>query len=127
MIRPMLGTILLIEDDVALRTTIAEYLTRRKYAVTAAGTIAEATDALARITPNAVVADINLPDGDGAAFCLAQAARFPNARWILMSGDHERVQLGQRARDIASQSAFSVIDKPVPLRLLNRILAQAVG
>jgi DNA-binding NtrC family response regulator len=123
----MSGTIiLLIEDDAALRAVMAEYLTRRKFAVTAAANLAEAAEALTRIKPNAVVADINLPDGDGAAFCLAQAPNFPNARWILMSGDHERVQLGQRARDIASQSAFSVIDKPVPLRLLNRMLAQAV-
>jgi DNA-binding NtrC family response regulator len=118
-------TILVIEDDTALRTTIVDYLARKKFAVLSAGTLAEAATVLGRNTPHAVVADINLPDGDGAQFCLEQAAKFPDARWILMSGDHERVQLGQRARDIASQSAFSVIDKPVPLRLLNRMLAQA--
>ena len=125
MIQPMSGTILVIEDDTALLSTIVEYLKRRKHTVMGAATLAEATEALAKQAPDVVVSDINLPDGDGAAYCLEQAVKLPNARWILMSGDHERVQLGQRARDIAAQSSFSVIDKPVPLRLLNRMLAQA--
>ena len=120
----MPGTIVVIEDDAALRTTLVDYLVKKRYAVQAAATLTEAIEVLARASPDAVVADINLPDGNGVDFCLEYAKKYPDAQWILMSGDHELVQHGQKARDLAAMPGFAIIDKPVPLRLLNRILAR---
>lgn len=117
-------TVVVIEDEPDLRGMIVEYLGKRGHRVTGCGTLAEAAATLETLVPDAVLSDIRLPDGDGVSFCLDNALRFPNARWILMSGDHDLVRLGQRARDIANMPAFAIVDKPMPLRLLDRILTQ---
>ncbi len=123
----MATTVLVIEDETDLLHMIVEYLGKRGYRATGCTTLMAARKALETSTHDAVLADIRLPDGDGVSFCLENAPRLPNARWILMSGDHELVRDGQRARDIASMPAFTIVDKPVPLRLLERILKQPLA
>jgi DNA-binding NtrC family response regulator len=68
-----------------------------------------------------VVSDINLPDGDGVAFCRDMADTYPETKWVLMSGNADLVRHGNRART----GAFAVIDKPIPLRTLDRFVADA--
>ena len=125
--------ILVIEDDVALRAEIVEFLTRRSHHPTGCGTLAEAAAALNTMTPDAVLSDINLPDGDGVSFCMSNAPRFPGALWLLMSGDDDLVRLGAQLKTKAgSKPAFAIVEKPVPLRLLDRFIggigaAPAVG
>jgi DNA-binding NtrC family response regulator len=119
----MPSTILVIEDDLALRTEIVEFLARRKHAVTPVGSLAEAANALEGMTPDAVVSDINLPDGDGVTFCMNNASRFPGAMWLLMSGNDDLVRLGgQLKTKTADRATFAIVEKPVPLRLLERFI-----
>jgi DNA-binding NtrC family response regulator len=120
--------ILVIEDDVALRAEIVEFLTRRSHQPTGCGTLAEAAAALNVMTPDAVLSDINLPDGDGVTFCMSNAPRFPGALWLLMSGDDDLVRLGAQLKIKAgSKPAFAIVEKPVPLRLLDRFIAGIGG
>jgi DNA-binding response OmpR family regulator len=60
-----MGRILIVEDDVVLRKHLARLFTRADYAVTTAGSRAEALDEVGRTTFDALLLDINLPDGDG--------------------------------------------------------------
>lgn len=62
--------ILLVDDDLSLRHSVAEQLDLRGLRVVQAGSVAEAEDALAS-TGNfaAILLDSGLPDGDGAALC----------------------------------------------------------
>jgi CheY-like chemotaxis protein len=60
--------ILLIEDDVEQRGEILEYMLRRRHRVTACASISEAGEALDGAVPDAVVSDVQLPDGDGVTF-----------------------------------------------------------
>ncbi len=55
---------LVVEDDAASRTAIATILQRRGWDVTAVGTLGEGLREL-HDTPEAVVLDLSLPDGDG--------------------------------------------------------------
>ncbi|MBD3655189.1 sigma-54 dependent transcriptional regulator [Marinobacter sp.] len=57
--------ILLVEDDVSLRTLLAEELELDGYGVTTAGNLAEAVAAITPALPDLVVSDLRLPDGDG--------------------------------------------------------------
>jgi DNA-binding NtrC family response regulator len=117
--------ILLIEDDPALRTEILEHLIRRRHRVIAVGSLAEALEALdgaGRSVPDAIVSDIRLPDGDGVHFYVENAKRFPNTRWILMSGNHDLVRVGNQIKSAGDLPPCAVVDKPLPLRLMDRFL-----
>jgi DNA-binding NtrC family response regulator len=123
----MSAHVLLIEDDDDLRSELLQHLLRRSYRVTACATAGEAKTALenvaAVLAPDVVVSDIHLPDGDGVSFLVANARRFPRTRWILMSGNHELVRLGNRFRNLSEAPDCTVIDKPVPLHLLDRFIS----
>ena len=123
----MSAHILLIEDDHALRAEILDYLVRHDKRVTACGTLAEAREALRPGNgnfgrPDVVVADISLPDGDGASFYVENASRFPEAKWILMSGNHDLVRLADRLKENPDLPTCAVVDKPMPLRLMTRFI-----
>ena len=124
-----MSTVLLIEDDLALREVMASYMVRRGHTVVSCGSVADARRSLQQLEangkrPQSVVADINLGDGNGLDFCLKLAPRMPETQWIVMSGDHELVRQAGHAKDPAAMAEIAVIDKPVPLRLLNRYLLQ---
>ena len=118
----MATTILLIEDDDALRAEILDYLLRRRYSVTPCSCIADAEAALADAPPDIVIADIRLPDGDGLSFYVENARQSAGTRWILMSANHDLVRLGKQLQAVSDLSPCSIVDKPVPLRLLDRAL-----
>ena len=120
--------ILVIEDEEDLRSEIVEFLVRRGHCPTGCSTLAQAAAALETMTPNAVFSDINLPDGDGVNFCVHNAPRFPGTMWLLMSGDDDLVRLGGQLKNIAgTKPAFSIVEKPVPLRLLDRFIGGIGG
>ena len=79
--------VLLIEDDDELRSAIVEYLLCRRHRVTVCSSIAEASEVLAdlpaAISPDAIMSDVFLADGDGVGFFLKMSSRFPEMRWIL--------------------------------------------
>jgi CheY-like chemotaxis protein len=65
--------ILLVEDDPALRATLAEVLEERGYQVDTAGNGRQALDTLDRTpTPSAILLDLAMPVMDGWAFRAAQ-------------------------------------------------------
>lgn len=111
--------ILVIEDDVASREEVRDFLLRRLHTVRDVGRIAEARLAIDERAPDLVISDINLPDGDGAAFCVEQAPRYPNTRWLLMSGDPGAVHRGRQLKIDNDAPPFSVLSKPVSLRMLD--------
>ena len=57
--------ILLVEDEEAISEPLAEHLERDGFAPEVAATIAEARDAYDRETPDLILLDVMLPDGDG--------------------------------------------------------------
>ncbi len=64
----MAESILLVEDDAALRSGLKELLERQGYEVRTAATASEARSGCAA-SPSLIVLDVTLPDGDGVALC----------------------------------------------------------
>lgn len=120
-----MATILVIEDDNDLRGEILDFLKRRQIAVRACENIQEAEQAITEMKPDVVLSDICLPDGDGASFCMKHAGKFPDAKWLLMSGNQELVRQGNRLKNVAEAPPFAVLDKPVPLRFLHTYIKSA--
>jgi DNA-binding NarL/FixJ family response regulator len=69
--------VLIVDDDAAFRRTIGAVLTARGYEIAGeASSLAEARLAIPRLNPDAVLLDVNLPDGNG----ISLAADLPPTR-----------------------------------------------
>jgi len=76
--------VLIVDDDPGFRAIAADALTTRGYHVVGeTGTIAGARAAVASLRPDAVLCDINLPDGNG----LVLAGELRPLRVLLTSSD----------------------------------------
>ena len=67
--------LLYVEDDNALRQSIAYILTQKGYVVTQAGTGREALESVTRSRPDLILLDLSLPDLDGLDLCARMAQR----------------------------------------------------
>lgn len=61
--------ILLLEDDYELNQTLCYALRKENYHVETAFSVKEAKEAFAGSAPDLLLLDVNLPDGEGFAFC----------------------------------------------------------
>ena len=61
----MSGAVLIVDDDAAIRTVIAQALRREGHRVTAAASLREMQSELAAGVPDVLVTDVMLPDGNG--------------------------------------------------------------
>ncbi len=107
-------TILCVEDERRVLENNRDALTRAGYAVLTAENLAQARDVLSRETPDAVVLDIMLPDGNGLDFLKelrASGSRLP----IIM------LTAWNRGEDIArglSAGANDYLGKPFAYEVL---------
>jgi DNA-binding NarL/FixJ family response regulator len=61
--------ILIVDDDITLRTAMIRYLQNRGYSVKDAGSGVEGLTAFEQDTPDLVVSDVMMPEMDGYEFC----------------------------------------------------------
>jgi CheY-like chemotaxis protein len=109
--------ILLVEDDPALRATLAEVLEERGYEVACAGNGRQALDALIRApAPSAILLDLAMPVMDGWAFRSAQQRdpRLADIPTIVLSAS-----LGVDGRRFDGPAPVATLAKPFDL---NRLL-----
>lgn len=81
-------SILLVEDEPAVRTATAALLSRAGYLVTVAESAATAKRLLAEMSepPALVLTDVVMPQESGPELAIDLNARFPNIRILFMSG-----------------------------------------
>jgi CheY-like chemotaxis protein len=85
--RTTLRTVLVVEDEDAIRTSVAEFLRQCGYIVIEAGDPGEAKDLLANRHVDLVFSDINMPNRE-AGFALEKWLRhhFPGVRVLFTAG-----------------------------------------
>ena len=84
---PMSGTVLVAEDDPAVRRVVVEALTRAGLSVRAAADGAEAMDMLqGGPTPDLVITDVRMPRVSGPELVRAARRRWPRLRVLFVSG-----------------------------------------
>jgi signal transduction histidine kinase len=112
--------ILLVEDHEPTRAALVQLLTRRRYKVSMAGSVAEARQLAERETFDLVLSDIGLPDGSGYALMAELRDKF-GLRGIALTG------YGME-EDVARSKVSGFVahlTKPVRLESLERALSTA--
>lgn len=119
-------TVLVLEDDDAVRESLCDYLEDRGWSVLAAATAGEALDLLARHRPRVALVDLRLPDMDGTAFIRAAHQRHPDLRFAVVTGSRDfRLPTGG---DALPGTLDTVCYKPVAsLERIHRLLEPLAG
>ena len=114
------ASILVVDDDAAIRTVVAEALRREGHRVHAVATLAECGSALAEARPDVLVSDVVLPDGDGLDHL---AALGPDAPPAIVLSARNTLTTAVRATEAG---AFEYLPKPFDLADLSRAVAAAL-
>ncbi len=110
-----------VDDDAAVRDSLAAVLSSAGHQVLAFATGEEFLDRGLDETPHCVLLDVNLPGADGWAVLERMRACSADCAVILVSG-------GAAPRDrAAATGAFEVLDKPVRPAVLLQAIDRALG
>lgn len=119
-----LRRILIADDSVAMRDSLADLLRDKGYDVKAVASGAEALECASAWLPEIVMLDINMPQVDGFEVARRLRARFPpsSMKLVMMSGN----TLDRVALSAAAQAGFDhCIDKVIDVELLETLLQQS--
>src|SRR5688500_16117084 len=112
--------ILLVEDHVEARQTLADLLAAFGHEVVAAvGTVRDSITTAAAAAPDVVLLDVHMPDGSGLDAAAAIVKARPETAIVLFSGDQEVDLTPEQA---SSTGAVAFLAKPVPPKMLDATL-----
>jgi DNA-binding NtrC family response regulator len=116
------ASVLFVDDDAAFRRILAGELERQRFAVTTAGSGAEALGLLDQAAPDVVLLDLQLPDMSGLDVLKQVRDRRPLSDVIVLTG-HGTIDT---AIESIRLGAFDYLSKPCPLDELEVRLARAL-
>ncbi len=97
---------LVVDDEPAILRFLKPALEANDYTVTSAGTLAEALKRVAGETPDVVVLDLGLPDGDGKDL-IQQVRQWSNVPIVVLSArdrEAEKIEARSRRRRLRQQA-----------------------
>ncbi len=116
------GTILVVDDDAAIRTVVRQALAREGHVVRTTDTAAGLWKLIADGFGDVLVTDVGLPDADGLDLLPALAARRPDLPAIVLSAQNT-LSTAVRATE---KGAFEYLPKPFDLNELTRAVRSAL-
>ncbi|WEK01268.1 MAG: nitrogen regulation protein NR(I) [Candidatus Sphingomonas phytovorans] len=117
------GMILVVDDDSAIRTVVAQALRRDGHRVTTAATLAELDVQLAAGLPDVLITDVVLPDGNGLDRVERLTAEHPGLPVIVFSA-RNTLTTAVRATEVG---AYDYLPKPFDLDVLARAVHGALA
>ncbi len=117
------ASVLVVEDDPALRASLEEILAPHGYRVSVAGSLAEGRAAADACSPDVAVVDVKLPDGSGAE--LARELMTRGASVVLTTG-YDEPEVHAAVSTLSSRGA-RYLGKPFAPAVLLDLLSQAKG
>ncbi len=119
--------ILIVDDEADIRESLEAILREEDYAITSAGTVAEARTLLRDADFQAVLLDIWLPDGDGldvlGEIRGTAANPRPGAPEVIMISGHGTIEAAVRATKLG---AYDFLEKPLSLDRTLLVLRNAI-
>ncbi len=119
----MSGSVLVVDDDSAIRTVVAAALRREGHAVTTAASLAELRRAIGAALPDVLVTDVVLPDGNGLDEVAKLTAEHPSLPVIVFSAQNT-LATAVRATEVG---AFDYLPKPFDLDVLGQAVRSAIA
>ena len=120
---------LVVDDEPAILRFLKPALEANDYAVTSAGTVAEALKRIAGETPDVVVLDLGLPDGDGKDL-IQQVRQWSNVPIVVLSArdrEAEKIEALDLGADDFVNKPFGVGELMARLRMALRHRRQGDG
>src|SRR5262245_18925179 len=123
------ASILIVEDDPALRRSLAATLKTAGYRPVEAGGVAEAERMRAHLKPDLILLDLGLPDGEGLDFIANVRAHALTPIVVLSARDSEAMKVAalDRGADDYVTKPFGVDEVLARLRAAARHGVQAAG
>jgi two-component system nitrogen regulation response regulator GlnG len=118
----MIGRILVVDDDAAIRTVVGQALRRLGHEVKAVASLADMHLQLAAGLPDVLITDVVLPDGNGLDMVAALLAKHPALPVIILSAQNT-LTTAVRATEVG---AFDYLPKPFDLDMLARTVKGAL-
>ncbi len=106
---PAQPTILIVDDEKNIRTSLSRSLDIEGYRTITAATLAEARRALGDETVDGMLLDVRLPDGDGLDLLVEVHAESPGLPIVVMSG-HGTIDM---ALEAIRRGAHDFLEKPL--------------
>ncbi|RYY35846.1 MAG: response regulator, partial [Sphingomonadales bacterium] len=119
----MSASILICDDDAAIRMVVTQALRRAGHRVTAAASLGELRRELAAARPDVLVTDVVLPDGNGLDFVATFTGEMPDVPVIVLSAQNT-LSTAVRATEAG---AFDYLPKPFDLDALTATVASALA
>lgn len=117
------GSVLVVDDDAAIRAVVGQALRRAGHHVTSVASLAEMRRAIDRQRPDVLVTDVVLPDGNGLDMVADLVAANPGLPVIVLSAQNT-LTTAVRATEVG---AYDYLPKPFDLDALARAVAGALG
>src|SRR5687767_6609456 len=103
------GTILVVDDEPSILSTLKKALSLEGYSVDVAGGVALAEERLGKRAYDVVLLDVALPDGDGLELLAKLKKSDADAQVLMMSG-HATIDAAVRATKLG---ALDFLEKPL--------------
>ncbi|WP_370308943.1 nitrogen regulation protein NR(I) [Sphingobium abikonense] len=117
------GAILVVDDDPAICVVVGEALRRQGHKVKTAASIRERATLMDSFSPDVLITDVMLPDGDGLDGVADILERNPDLNVIILSAQNT-LNTAIRATE---KGAFEYLPKPFDLNELTRAVSDALG
>lgn len=115
--------ILVVDDELEIRSLLKEILTDEGYDVAVAADAQEARDSCTKDNPDLVLLDIWMPDTDGISLLREWSRQDGMACTVVMMSGHGTVETAVEATRLG---AFDYIEKPISLANLLRTVERAL-
>lgn len=114
--------ILLVDDEPGIRFGFSRYLSNTGFVVREATCLTEAMEALSKEPFNAIILDINLPDGSGLDWIASLRRNHPDMTIVVITGSGE----GGLAIESILRGADEFLRKPVSMEDLTVSLRRSL-
>jgi putative nucleotidyltransferase with HDIG domain len=115
-------TVLVVDDEEQVRTTLVRFLNQQGYEATAAGSATEARAILQRQKISCVLLDVRMPDASGVDLVSEVIEYEPHAAILMLSGVNDASVAAQSMQ----RGAMDYLTKPVDLPDLARAIQRAL-